>query len=174
MAFGCNKRHQDPLTLGYLAWVGGLYGKRVHVAEGFFRLVEGVSALAERVAAVTVSEAGEELAVGHLWQVRHEVFAVVSEEVVNVGGVLTGVEGAEVFVIVVTNRVHEGLLWSLGGGGENASLFSTPKVRGTPDKIRGYTAPRWRRSRKILRDEAVSGGALPHGRLRKQRTRESF
>ncbi len=59
MTFGYNKRRQDPLTLGYLAWVGGLYGKRVHVAEGFFRIVEGVSALAERVAAVTVSEAGE-------------------------------------------------------------------------------------------------------------------
>ena len=85
------------------------------------------SASAESVAAVTVAEAGEELAVGHLRQVHHEVFAVVSEEVVNDGGVLAGVEGAEVFVIVVTNRVHEGLLWLLGGVGENASLFSITK-----------------------------------------------
>lgn len=150
MAFGYNKRRPDPLTLGGLAWEGGLYGERIHVAECLFRLVEGVSALAESVAAVTVTEAGEELAVGHLRQVHHQVFAVVSEEVVNVGGVLTGVEGAEVFVIVVTNRVHEGLLWSLGGGGENASLFSTPKVRGTPDKIRGCAAPRRRKYTKIV------------------------
>ena len=119
---------------------GGLHGERIHVAKCLFRLVEGVSALAESIAAVTVAEAGKELAVGHLRQVHHEIFAVVSEEVVNVGGVLAGVEGAEVFVIVVTNRVHEGLLWSLGGVGENASLFSTTKVRGAPDKIRGCTA----------------------------------
>lgn len=110
----------------------GSDGERVHVAEGIFCLVEGVSALAESIAAVTVAEAGEELAVGDFGQVFHEVFAVVSEEVVNVGGVLAGVEGAEVFVIVVTNRVHEGLLWSLGGVGENASLFSTTKGTGRP------------------------------------------
>lgn len=134
-------------------WAGGLHGERVHVAEGLFCLVEGVSALAESVTAVTVAEAGEELAVGHLRQVHHEVFAVVSEEVVNVGGVLAGVEGAEVFVIVVTNRVHEGLLWSLGGVGENASLFSTTKVRGTPDTIRGCTARAGEKYTKILCDE---------------------
>lgn len=110
----------------------GLYGERIHVAKCLFRLVESVSALAERVAAVTVTEASKELAVGHLRQVHHEVFAVVSEEVVNVGGILTGAEGAEVFIAVVTNRVHEGLLWSLGGVGENASLFSTAKGTGRP------------------------------------------
>ena len=131
-------------------WAGGLYGERIHIAKCLFCLVEGVSALAESIAAVTVAEAGEELAVGHLRQVHHEVFAVVSEEIVNVGGILTGVEGAEVFVIVVTNRVHEGLLWSLGGVGENASLFSTAKIRGTPDKIRGCTAPRRRKTRKNI------------------------
>lgn len=110
---------------------GGLHGERIHVAEGLFCLVEGVSALAESVTAITVAEAGKELAVGHLRQIHHEVFAVVSEEIVNVGGILTGVEGAEAFVIVVTNRVHEGLLWSLGGG-ENASLFFTTKSTGHP------------------------------------------
>lgn len=72
---------------------GGLHGERIHVAEGLFRLVKGVSALAESVTAITVAEAGKELTVGHLRQVHHEVFAVVSEEIVNVGGVLTGVEG---------------------------------------------------------------------------------
>lgn len=128
---------------------GGLHGERIHVAQGLFRLVEGVSALTERVTAVTVAEAGEELAVGHLRQVHHEVFAVVSEEVVNIGGILAGVEGAEVFVVVVTNRVHEGLLWSLGGGGENASLFSTTKVRGTLDKIRDCTTHTGEKAEKI-------------------------
>lgn len=94
----------------------GSDGERVHVAEGIFCLVEGVSALAESIAAVTVAEAGEELAVGDFGQVFHEVFAVVSEEVVDVGGVLTGAEGAEVFIAVVAIRVHGFLLWSFDGG----------------------------------------------------------
>ena len=96
----------------------GSDGERVHVTEGIFRLVEGVSALAESITAVTVAEAGEELAVGHLWQVFHEVFAVVGKEVVDVGGVLTGAEGAEVFIARWRN--------------ENASLFSTTKGTGHP------------------------------------------
>lgn len=116
MEFGCNTRRQDPYRLGCLAWAGGLYGERIHVAEGIFRLVEGVSALAERVAVVTVAEAGEELAVGDFGQVFHEVFAVVGEEVVDAGGVLTGAEGAEVFIAVVAIRVHGFLLRLLGGG----------------------------------------------------------
>ena len=97
--------------LGRLAWVGGLNGERVHVAEGIFCLVEGVSTLAESIAAVTVAEACEELAVGDFGQIFHEVFAVVGEEVVNAGGVLTGAEGAEVFITVVAIRVHGFLLW---------------------------------------------------------------
>ena len=125
MALGCKKMPCPPITGA--PGVGGLYGERVHVAEGVFCLVEGVSALAESVAAVTVAEAGKELAVGHLRQVRHEVFAVVSEEVVNVGSVLTGLEGAEVFVIVVTNRVHEGLLWLLGGGARTRRCSLQPR-----------------------------------------------
>ena len=143
------------------AWAGGLHGERIHVAKCLFCLVEGVSALAERVAAVTVAEAGEELAVGHLRQVHHEVFAVVSEEVVNVGGVLAGVEGAEVFVIVVTNRVMRGSFGRSAEWARTRRCSLQPKVRGTPDKIRGCTAPRRRKSRKILRDEGFSGGALP-------------
>ena len=115
------------------------------------------------VAAVTVAEARKELAVGHLRQIHHEVFAVVSEEVVNVGGVLAGVEGTEVFVIVVTNRVHEGLLWSLGGGARTRHRSLPPKVRGTPDKIRGCTAHTGKNTQNILCDKGFSGGAFPCG-----------
>lgn len=118
----------------------GSDGERVHVAEGVFRLIEGVSALAESIAAVTVAEAGEELAVGHLRQIHHEVFAVVGEEVVDVGGVLAGAEGAEIFIAVVAIRVHGFLLWSFDGGMRTRHCSLQPKVRGTPDKIRGYTA----------------------------------
>lgn len=132
-------------------------GERVHVAEGIFRLVEGVSALAESITAVTVAEAGEELAVGHLRQVHHEVFAVVSEEVVDVGGVLTGAEGAEVFIAVVAIRVHGFLLWSFDGGMRTRRCSLPPKVRGAPDKIRGCTAPR---RRKYTKKYCVTRGFL--------------
>lgn len=109
----------------------GSDGERVHVAEGIFRLVEGVSALAESITAVTVAEAGEELAVGDLRQVHHEVFAVVSEEVGNIGGVLTGAEGAEVFIAVVAIRVHGFLLW-LFDGGMRTRRCSLPPRYGAP------------------------------------------
>lgn len=105
----------------------GSDGERVHVAEGIFRLVEGVSALAESIASVTVAEAGEELAVGDFGQVFHEVFAVVGKEVVDVGGVLTGAEGAEVFIAVVAIRVHGFLLWSFDGGMRTRRCSLPPK-----------------------------------------------
>ena len=118
----------------------GSDGERVHVAEGIFRL-----------------------AVGDFGQVFHEVFAVVSEEVVNIGGVLTGAEGAEVFIAVVAIRVHGFLLWSFDGGMRTHPCSLPPKVRGTPDKIRGYTARAGENTQKILRDKGFSGGALPRG-----------
>ncbi len=68
-------------------WAGGLHGERIHVAEALPPRRGHIRSGRERRSRYR-SGVGEELAVGHLRQVHHEVFAVVSEEVVNDGGVL--------------------------------------------------------------------------------------